>query len=116
MDGCAVDVISKFTKISRTKVHKFLKTESKSLEVTKSLLNLLYNIVVVGSLPVSKTQKVFFDQNSKIVLNLLGTTKSLRWKKQVLEDNIPLVLNIATSCPTAVGSSSPKTASISLDS
>ncbi len=110
MEGCDVQLISNILRIPRPKVRKLLQKESSELEVTKSLLNLLYNIVVIGSVPVSQTQKDYLDRHSDIVHDLLGN-RSLKWKKAALEKDPALVLNIAASCPTAVGSSSQKTLS-----
>ncbi len=109
MEGCDVELISKIPRIPRAGVRKLLTSESPKLEVTKSLLNLLYNIVTVGSVPVSVTQKTYFDQHSEIVLELLGKG-SLKRKKTILEKDEALVINIAASCPTVAGSSSQKKA------
>ncbi len=115
MDGCDAEIIKQIHRLPRAKVRQLLTKESSDLEVSKSLLNLLFNIVIVGSLPVTVTQKAFFDQHSDLVHELLGR-RSLKWKKAQLEKDIGLVLNIAASCPTVVGSSSQKTASTSSSS
>jgi hypothetical protein len=115
MDGCDAKVIAQIPRLPRGQVRQLLKRESSDLEVTKSLLNLLFNIVTVGSLPVTGTQKAFFDEHAGLVLELLGR-RSLKWKKEQLEKEIGLVINIAASCPTVVGSLSPKTASTSSSS
>lgn len=114
MDGCSTDVISKIAQTPRKSVPLILKGESVGLEVTKSLLNLLYNAVIVGSLPVSLTQKAFFDQHSDLVRSLLSTSKSFSLKKALLTEHPALVINIAGLCPTAVGSSSRKRATNNL--
>lgn len=111
MDGCATEIISTIRSLSRPQIRKLLQSETKELEVTKSLLNLLYNIIVVGSVPVSPTQKSFFDEHVDVTLHLLGKRSSLKSKKKLLEDNLEFVINIATSCPTVAGSSSLKTVS-----
>ena len=103
MEGCDVEIISQILRVARPQVKKILKGESNKYEITKSLLNLLHNIVVVGSLPVSKTQRAYFDSNAELVLQLLSSSKSLTWKKSVFETNTPIVLNIAASCPTVAG-------------
>ena len=43
-------------------------------------------------------------EHSDLVLDLLSPKKSLKWKKRQLENHIPLVINIAASCPTVAGS------------
>lgn len=110
MEGCDVDIISKIAKTPRAQVQRILKFESDHLEITRSLLNLLYNAVIVGSLPVSSTQKAYFDSNAEQVRHLIGTSKSIIWKKQELTENSALTINIAALCPTVAGSSLPKTA------
>ncbi len=110
MDGCDAGTICQIPKLTRAQVRKLLEKESTELEVTKSLLNLLHNIVVVGSVPVSGTQKAFFDSNAVLVLGLLGR-RSLKWKRTLLLKDIAIVINIAASCPTVAGSSLRKTAS-----
>jgi hypothetical protein len=110
MEGCDVKVIAQIPRLPRAQVRKLLREESSDLETTKSLLNLLFNIVSVGSVPVSATQKAYFDQHADLVLELLGR-RSLSWKKALLEKEIGLVINVAASCPIAGGLSSQKTAS-----
>ena len=114
MEGCDTDVIARISRTPRAQVYRILKFESDRFEVTKSLLNLLFNAVIVGSLPVSSTQKTYFDNNADLVHNLVGTSKSLSWKKKELTDNSSLAINIAALCPTVAGSLSPKTATKSL--
>jgi hypothetical protein len=104
MEGCDSALISRLLQVSRADVRRLLKNESTQLELTKSLLNLLHNIVIVGSVPVSPIQKAFFDAHSNLVLLLTSKSKSLKWKKTKLEKNIALVLNIAAACPIAAGS------------
>ena len=97
--GCLCDIIWHFPRQSRHKVKRQLQEESKDLEITKSLLNLLHNIVNMGSVPVSRSQKDFFDSHAGIVNELLSSKKSLQVKKKLLESNISLTINIAGSCP-----------------
>ena len=99
LPGCDAELISQLPRLPRPKVRQIIKNESPEREVTKSLLNLLENIIRVGSVPVSQTQKAYFDKHSEVVLHLLGSRKSIAWKKKVLEEDISLVLNIAASCP-----------------
>ena len=110
MNGCDVQAITRITRTPRTQVLKVLKTESPLFEITKSLLNLLYNAVIVGSLPVSQTQKDYFDTNSQVVRSLLDQSKSIKWKKDILTRNPALIINIASLCPIVAGSSSRKSA------
>ena len=105
MEGCAVGRVVEITTVPRRQVWKILDSESDQLEVTKSLVNILYNLVIVGSITPSPTQRVFFDKHSETVFQLLSLSRPLYWKKQELRENISLVIQIATSCLTAAGSS-----------
>ena len=104
MEGIDTSLITNLHRVDRKQVGKLLKNESKQLEVTKSLLNLLHNIVRVGSVEVSETQRQFFDKHTNLVLKLLAKSTPLAWKKRQLQRNVPLVLNIAASCPFVAGS------------
>lgn len=99
MDGCDQSLVSKIHRLPRSKVQSLF-TSAKGDELAISLLNLLHNIVKVGSVQVSATQKAFFNENSELVLQLLGR-RSLAFKRQLLENNIDVVINIAASCPVA---------------
>jgi hypothetical protein len=114
MDGCATDIISQISQTPRAAVSLILKGETNNFQVTRSLLNLLHNAVIVGSLPVSHTQRQFFDSKADLVRQLLSNSKSLAWKKALLIGHPALVINIAALCPTVAGSSSLKTATSSL--
>jgi hypothetical protein len=104
MDGVDVDAIRKIQSSDRHQVKQILKGESRQLEVTKSLLNLVHNIVRVGSVPVSAHQRAFLDKNADLVLRLLNKKTSLKAKKDILESHPSLVLNIAASWHTVDGS------------
>ena len=104
MDDFDLDLVTKIPNISRNEVLKLLHKESEQLPLTTSLLNLLHNIVIVGSVAVSESQKEYFDSHADLVLKLLNPKIDIFWKKRQLEKDISLVLNIATSCPTVAGS------------
>ena len=99
MQGCDVEIVNKIRRLSPKKVSAYLRNESKTLFVTKSLLNLVYNAVVVGSIPVSRIQRQILDENSSIVWQLISTKRSIAWKKRLLVRNPNLVLTIAALCP-----------------
>ena len=104
MEGCAVGRVAEISRGPRQRVKRILDLESDQLEVTKSLVNILYNIVIVGSVPPTATQRTFFDKHSEIVFQLVSRSRALHWKKETLRDNISLVINIAASCHTVAGS------------
>lgn len=103
MEGCEVGRVSEISRIPRRQVKRIIESESDQLEVTKSLLNILYNIVIVGSILPTVSQRAFFNKHSEIVLELVSRSRPLHWKKQVLQESISLVINIAASCHTVAG-------------
>jgi hypothetical protein len=102
MDGVDIELVRVVAKLSKSEVRKILKAEGRQFEVTKSLLNLLYNLVKVGSIPVSSHQREFLDERAGSVLSLLSDGKNLEQKKKILLSQPELVLNIAASCPSVV--------------
>ena len=110
MEGVDVTRVCQIVRTPRHKVKELLKAEGDDLEISKSLLNILFNLVTIGSLSTSREQKAFFDSRADTVRLLLDRRRSLQSKKETLEENIDLVIAIAASCPYAVTSSSLKTA------
>ena len=104
MEGCVVGRVAEISRAPRRQVKRILDSESDQLEVTKSLVNILYNIVIVGSVPPSATQRAFFDKHADIVFQLVSRSRALHWKKEALRENISLVINISASCHTVAGS------------
>ena len=104
MEAFDLKLVAKIPHLSRANILRLFRAESERLELTTSLLNLLHNIVRVGSVPVTATQKSYFNAHSKLVLKLLNRKVPIDWKKKELEKNISLVINIAASCPTVAGS------------
>lgn len=100
MDGVDREAIREIANSIPSEVKAILKQESSQLEVTKSLLNILHNLVRVGSIPVEAYKRKFFEDHASIILELLSPKKSLRWKKQAFERHPIIVINIATSWPT----------------
>jgi hypothetical protein len=100
MDGIDREAIAGIVKSSPSEVKSIIKQESSQLEVTKSLLNILHNLIRVGSIPVEDYKRSFFDSHSELILDLLSSKRSLKWKKGTFERNPIVVINIATSWPT----------------
>ena len=103
MEGFEHKTIEGIQRASPVQIRQILRNETRDLEVTKSLINLLHNIVRVGSVPVTEAQRIYFDENSDIVLRLLNRKVSITWKKEALTKNLGLVRNIAASCPPVAG-------------
>ena len=75
-----------------------LTTQTRHFELTKSLLNLLYNIVRRKSIRPTKTTRQAIDRNEVIVWQLLSG-QSLAAKTRLLADHLDLVYALSRSCP-----------------
>ena len=82
-----------------TTINQVLEGESERLEVTKSLLNVLHNIVNLRNIPLTPQQKLAFAEFTKPVCELLNR-RQLRAKKRILQANLGLVRLIGQACPT----------------
>lgn len=102
MEGCLCEVLRQFHKLSDSEIKSVLSRESKDLEITKSLLNLIHNIVIIGSVSITKTQREFLDSNTILVLDLLSTRLSLKFKKALFLKHPSLTRYIAKLCPVSV--------------
>ena len=98
MDNCLTKELRSFSLLSPHLILSIIKAEGRDLEITKSLLNLLYNIVVVQSIEASTDQKKLFEQKEQLIWNLLDSSISLLTKKKLLEKNLDLTASIAKSC------------------
>lgn len=101
MESCNVAALAPLAHASPKTIRDTLSSEAK-FEVTKSLVNLLYNIVVVGSVRVNDDTKSFIDRRVELVLALVSRSKPLWWKQQQLIHNPALVRTIVQACPDAV--------------
>ena len=91
--------IATFNILSPERVILLPQSESRHLELTKSLLNLLHNIVIVESVEASDNQKIVIDYHEPIIWKLLDDTTNLTAKKRLFERNVDLVQALAESCP-----------------
>ena len=83
-------------------VTKTLRNESRRMEVTKSLLNILFNICFTKAVPLTQRQKNAFKVHHKLVVEILTDARdpaNLVEKKRLLEQNPELVQLIAATCP-----------------
>ena len=110
MEGVDKVALLEIAKAPVSEIKYIIQAEGPNLVVTKSLLNVLHNLILVGSIPVTTRKRAFFDQEAHLVAQLLSSSQSLAWKKRVLEANPSVALNIATSCPFVDLFSSQKTA------
>lgn len=99
MENCLSGELAALSRLSPSRVAVILESESRQLELTKSLLNLLFNIVKVESVEATGRQKEVLEKYEAVVWTLLAPSLSLAAKKRLLQQNIPLVIAIAESCP-----------------
>jgi hypothetical protein len=70
-------------------------------ELTKSLLNILFNLVKTQSIRPFKTTKQTIGRNEELVWRLLSPAASLDEKTRRLADSLDLVYALARSCPSS---------------
>ena len=106
MEGCLVQVVRTLRHFSDSEITQTLQEESPRLEVTKSLLSLLYNICLVKSVAIAERHKADFRSYDSLVLHLLegsslqvNQTTRLQDKKRILQDNPDFVRLLSESCP-----------------
>lgn len=99
MDGCDCLRVRRLARQTPQKVRQEIRSEGSDRPLTTSILNLLYNAVIVGSVATTLAQKRILDKNRALVWQLLSDYRSLAWKKRTLESNPSIVIAIASLCP-----------------
>ena len=95
MEGCKRRDVRRLRSLTTVEIRRALLADSEDL--TKSLLNLLYNLFIVQSVPVPSFEPfVFFTTPIK---ELLNDSTSLTDKRHLLADNPVLAKLIAQACP-----------------
>ena len=106
MTVCLNKTLRSFRGLTTLEATQILKHESKRLEITKSLLNVLYNICLDSSIPLSRRLKVEFSKHEVAIQKLLegaskrtNHTRNLQIKRKILLKNPVLIKLIAETCP-----------------
>lgn len=104
MLGCLTKTVQELRRLPPSGIVSVLRSESSRLEVTKSLLNILFNICLSKSIRLSERLKRAFAAEEPLILRLLEGVKSsgtqgLGRKKQLLLRRPELVRLIASACP-----------------
>ena len=101
MDGIVCSEVGALPRLSPERLRLILLSESSSsnMNLTKSVINLLYNIVHVQSIIPSGAQKRVLEEHEEIVWSLLDKRLPLHIKRQLLAEHATLVIAIAESCP-----------------
>lgn len=112
MEGCLSTTLRSLRRLNEEAVKEVLRNESGRLEVTKSLLGLLYNICLDKSIPLSNRLKTQFRRFTPLVLHLLkganrglNKTKGLIEKKRLLTQNPSFVKLLTEACPASPSTS-----------
>lgn len=107
METLLVETVRMLRRLDDEQVGEVLRNESKRLEITKSLLNLLFNICLTRAIPLSQRLKIKFRQYDKLALELLSganrrsnQTRDLRGKRRLLLSNLSFVRLLAEACPS----------------
>lgn len=93
--GVDVRIICVLAHTSKDSVPNIIKNESDEYEITKSIINILYNLRIVGSIPINKSQKRYLESEEKTVRFLLNTKNSLAKLQARLIANPKLVILIS---------------------
>lgn len=96
MEGCLVSLVRSLKHADPVIA---LQNESDRLELSKSLINILFNVCFTRAIDLSQKLKKRFRQFDRLCLQLLDVSKDLSEKKRLLEENPELVLLIAEACP-----------------
>lgn len=108
MEGCLVSTLSHLRSLSHLQIQQSLRRESSRLELTKSLLSVLFNLCLIHSFHIPKRLKKDFAKHTKVVLKLLAgakkrpnSTLDLASKKRLLHKTPELAALISEACHLA---------------
>ena len=109
MEGVLVETVRLLKTLDPSKAIQVLRNEGKHMEVTKTLLNILFNICFTKAIVLSQRLRKAFRVFDRLVIDLLtgarravNKTEGLREKRKVLLRNPELVTLIAKACPTNI--------------
>lgn len=103
MDPNLAAELEALSKLSHRRIfHVFQSDSPRRYELTKSLVDVLYNICVVQSVEAPDSLKKVLEEHEDTVRRLLSRKASLASKKTLLQANVPLAVAIAQSCPLLV--------------
>lgn len=98
MEGVLGDKVRELKHLSSEGIVEALKNDSPALKLTKSLLNILFNICFTKAVPLSLTQGSAFKAFDKVVLRLLSRTETTKARPLLLAQNPQLVRLISEAC------------------
>ena len=99
MDSGLASELGALAKLSHRRIFHVLESESpRRYDLTKALVDVLYNLCVVCSIETDDDQKKVFERHLDIIRRLLSKKTSLSSKKKLLQANVPLILALAETC------------------
>ena len=99
MDPHLASELGALAKFSHRRVFHVLESDSpRRYDLTKALVNVLYNLCVVQSIETEASEKKVFEKYQDVIRPLLSKKTSLAAKKELLQANVPLVLALARTC------------------
>jgi len=87
--------VCKIAHSSPESVRQLLREDSGDFPITKTIVNLLHNIRIVGSIPVTKAQKRYLNNQESVVAFLLNDQHSITKLRSKLVAHPKLVIFIA---------------------
>ena len=99
MDPHLASELGALAKFSQRRIYHVLESDSpRRYDLTKALVDVLYNLCVVESIETDTAQKKVFEKYQSVIRPLLAKKTSLATKKSLLQANVPLVLALARTC------------------
>ena len=99
MDPRLASELGSLSNLSHRRIFHVLESESpRRYDLTKALVDVLYNLCVVRSIETDDDQKKIFEKYIDVIRPLVNKKTSLRTKKKLLQANVPLVLALAETC------------------
>ena len=99
MDGKFAAELGALAKLSPRRIAHVLESDSpRRYDLTKALVDVLYNLCVVESIETEEKQKKIFEKFVDVIRKLLCKKISLAKKKKLLQANVPVVLALAETC------------------
>ena len=97
MDPELANEIGSLAKLSHRRIFHVLEGDSpRRYDLTKALVNVLYNLCVIQS--IETDQKKVFEKHQSVIKTLLSSKTTLAAKKKLLQANLDLVLALAETC------------------
>ena len=99
MDPRLASELGSLSNLSHRRIFHVLESESpRRYDLTKALVDVLYNLCVVRSIETGEKQQKVFEKYVDVIRPLVTKKTSLRAKKNLLQANIPLVMAVVETC------------------